>query len=181
LEGSINAAAIDKAFKIGEIIVSDATFSGFTEVLFRKKFDKYLTNERRLQALNKLERDTIFYQVKITLAACRDPKDNKYLELAIDGKANCIVTGDKDLLVLNPFNSIPILTAAEFLNTVFKIIYNNITRSLKSSGSGTFPSNPPNFLLAGVTTLVSSVRNVTITLVLVSTGGASSRMICPWS
>lgn len=119
LEGSINAAAVDKAFRIGEIVVSDATFYEFTQVLFRKKFDKYLTDERRFQALNKLELETIIFPVKTTITACRDPKDDKYLELAVDSKANCIVTGDKDLLVLNPFRGIPILTATEFLNAAF--------------------------------------------------------------
>lgn len=46
---------------------------------------------------------------------CRDPKDNKLLELAVSGKAHCLVTGDSDLLALNPFRGIPILRAAEFL------------------------------------------------------------------
>lgn len=45
-----------------------------------------------------------------TVSICRDPKDNKYLELALSGKADCIITGDKDLLVLHPFDNIPILT-----------------------------------------------------------------------
>jgi len=47
--------------------------------------------------------------------ACRDPKDNKYLDLADSYNVSCIITGDKDLLVLNPFKNIPILTASEFL------------------------------------------------------------------
>lgn len=46
---------------------------------------------------------------------CRDPKDNKYLELAVSGKAECIVTGDDDLLVLNPWRVIEILTVQKFL------------------------------------------------------------------
>lgn len=46
---------------------------------------------------------------------CRDPKDNMVLELAVNGKARCIVTGDRDLLILNPFRGIPIFTAAEYL------------------------------------------------------------------
>ncbi|MGN6530740.1 MAG: PIN domain-containing protein [Ginsengibacter sp.] len=44
-------------------------------------------------------------------------KDNKYLELAVHYKASCIITGDKDLLVLHPFRNIPILTASDFLQT----------------------------------------------------------------
>ena len=49
------------------------------------------------------------------LTACRDPKDDKFLEAALVAKADCIVSGDADLLVLNPFEEIPILRPAEFL------------------------------------------------------------------
>lgn len=49
------------------------------------------------------------------IAACRDRKDDKFLELAVNGDADVIITGDNDLLTLHPFRSIPILTPAEFL------------------------------------------------------------------
>lgn len=52
---------------------------------------------------------------KQTITACRDPKDNKFLEAASAGEANVIVTGDDDLLVLNPFEGVDILRPAEFL------------------------------------------------------------------
>ena len=115
IEGSVNDLALDKAFKTGKVIVSEATFAELTEVLFRKKFDKYLTDERRLQILQKLERDTVICEVNITLSDCSDPKDNKFLELAVAAKAFCIVTGDKDLLVMHPFRNIAILSSADFL------------------------------------------------------------------
>jgi len=54
-------------------------------------------------------------QVTETINSCRDAKDNKFLELAVAGKASCIVSGDDDLLVLNPFRGIPIITPREFL------------------------------------------------------------------
>ena len=63
---------------------------------------------------NRIERDTLMFKVNETITACRDPKDDKYLELAITCKASCIITGDKDLLILNPFEDIPIITASEF-------------------------------------------------------------------
>ena len=53
--------------------------------------------------------------VKELKSTCRDPKDNKFLELAVAGNADCIVTGDKDLLVLNSFRNIQIITPKEFL------------------------------------------------------------------
>jgi putative PIN family toxin of toxin-antitoxin system len=53
-----------------------------------------------------------------TLRACRDPDDDMVLETAMSGRANCVVTGDKDLLVLDPFRGIRILTPAAFLEAV---------------------------------------------------------------
>jgi putative PIN family toxin of toxin-antitoxin system len=50
-----------------------------------------------------------------TVSACRDPKDDKFLEAALAAQIDCIVSGDADLLVLTPFQDIPILRPAEFL------------------------------------------------------------------
>ena len=58
----------------------------------------------------------LFIEISETINACRDPKDNKFLELAIAANAACIITGDDDLLILNPFRTIPILNASDFLN-----------------------------------------------------------------
>ena len=55
--------------------------------------------------------------VEITerIAACRDPKDDKFLELAVNGHADVLITGDADLLALNPFRRVPIITPADFV------------------------------------------------------------------
>jgi predicted nucleic acid-binding protein len=47
--------------------------------------------------------------------ACRDPDDDKFLETAINGEADCIVTGDRDLLALDPFEGVAIFTPRDFL------------------------------------------------------------------
>ena len=52
------------------------------------------------------------------IAVCRDPTDDKFLELAVNGRADLIVTGDNDLLALNPFRDIPIITPAVFVQGV---------------------------------------------------------------
>jgi putative PIN family toxin of toxin-antitoxin system len=52
------------------------------------------------------------------VAVCRDPKDNPVLECAWAGHADAIVTGDQDLLSLNPFRGIPILTPRQFLDNL---------------------------------------------------------------
>jgi putative PIN family toxin of toxin-antitoxin system len=49
------------------------------------------------------------------IAACRDSKDDKFLELAINGHADLIISGDADLLALNPFRQIPIVPPAYFV------------------------------------------------------------------
>ena len=52
------------------------------------------------------------------ITVCRDPKDNKFLELAVNGHADMIVSGDADLLALNPFREIPIVTPATFVQSL---------------------------------------------------------------
>jgi putative PIN family toxin of toxin-antitoxin system len=63
--------------------------------------------------LVRLRGDLVIPSRKVT--ACRDPKDDKFLEAALAGSADCIVSGDGDLLALTPFENIPILRPAEFL------------------------------------------------------------------
>ncbi|GAX34158.1 putative toxin-antitoxin system toxin component, PIN family [Nodularia sp. NIES-3585] len=106
---------LDKAQEIGVVILSNSVFSELEEVLFRRKFDRYITVERRKELLENLTQTAQFIDVTEQIYECRDPKDNKYLELAVNGKAECIVTGDNDLLVLNPFQGIAILTVQGFL------------------------------------------------------------------
>lgn len=120
ITSSVNANALDIAINRGRIVLSDSVLLEFKEVIFRKKFDKYFLNiKERLEAIEKIEHNSIFFSPVKTISICRDPKDNKFLELAIAADASCIITGDKDLLVLNPFRNIPILNAAAFLNTFF--------------------------------------------------------------
>lgn len=117
LIGSVNRKAIRKAVLLGELAFSTKTLDEFKEVIFRKKFDKYfISNEERLELLNEVENSIKQFFPAEIIPACRDPKDNNFLELAIAVNASCIITGDKDLLVLNPFRGIPILNAADFLN-----------------------------------------------------------------
>jgi predicted nucleic acid-binding protein len=53
--------------------------------------------------------------VQDSITACRDPKDDKFLELAVSGQADVIVTGDADLLTLHPFQGIEVLSPAAFV------------------------------------------------------------------
>lgn len=64
--------------------------------------------------------DAIVEFVEITeqINECRDVKDDKYLELAVNGEADLILTGDDDLLVLHPFRQIPIVRVQTFLESM---------------------------------------------------------------
>lgn len=59
---------------------------------------------------------------KRTITACRDPKDNKFLEVAVAGQSDVIVSGDEDLLVLHPFEGIPIVQPRTFLELLDEAI-----------------------------------------------------------
>jgi uncharacterized protein len=107
--------ALKKAQATGIVLMSDSTFDELERVLLRPKFDKYLLPSQRIEFLQDLAETVQFVDVTAQIFECRDPKDNQYLELAVSGKADCIVTGDDDLLVLNPFKNIKILTAQAFL------------------------------------------------------------------
>jgi putative PIN family toxin of toxin-antitoxin system len=109
--------AIKKAQKLGIILVSPVTWAELETVIFRSKFDKYISIDDRQEFLLDLSRVLeLILETNFTTNACRDTKDNKYLELAVNGKAERIITGDKDLLVLNPFQSIDIITVEKFIN-----------------------------------------------------------------
>ena len=108
--------AFEKAIKKGEVFTSLKTYNEFSEVLLRPKFDKYISLEEKLLALKEFKELAVFSETSETITACGDPKDNKFLELAVAANASCIITGDKDLLILNPFRNIPILNAVDFLN-----------------------------------------------------------------
>ncbi len=100
----------------GVLLFSDETFEELRSRLRRSKFDGYIGREGREVFLVQL--DAVSEWVSITGAklGCRDPEDDKILETALMGDADCLVTGDHDLLEMSPFHGIPIVTPAEFLD-----------------------------------------------------------------
>ena len=113
---SIPREAERKANQIGKILASTATYDEFVEVLLRSKFDKYISTGTRLDILLEFKQLALFIKISETITACRDPKDDKFLELAVSSNASCMITGDNDLLILHPFRNIPILNAVDFIN-----------------------------------------------------------------
>jgi putative PIN family toxin of toxin-antitoxin system len=115
LGDSVPRQAFDKALSTGKILISVPVLLELAEVLSRKKLNKYLLEEERMRFLVALLKETELVEINEIITNCRDAKDNKFLELAVSGKADCLVSGDKDLLVLNPFRGISVLTPREFL------------------------------------------------------------------
>lgn len=117
-EQSTPARAFFAALERGEILLS-AQLGNEIQIIFRKKkFNRYITPEQRDAFLVALVQASTLVDVIETISVCRDPKDNMLVELAVSGKADAIVTGDSDLLVLHPFRKIAILNPDSFL-TVF--------------------------------------------------------------
>jgi uncharacterized protein len=115
LRDSVARRAFDSAFANGKVLLSFELLAELNDVLGRKQFRKYVdeVDVRRFAAA--LLRESEWVQVATAIAACRDPKDNKILALAVDGRATLIVTGDDDLLSLDPFRGIRIERPDQFL------------------------------------------------------------------
>jgi putative PIN family toxin of toxin-antitoxin system len=101
-----------------KILYSFDTLAELEQVVQRSKFNKYLSVEKREKFVYDYLLIGESVEITRTVAACRDPKDDKFLELAICGKADYIISGDKDLLELNPFRFIEIITPSTFLQKI---------------------------------------------------------------
>ena len=114
---------MDFLFSSGRIclLFSERLFAEFIGVVHREKFRKYFS-ESDIDALSvKMKKVAKIVRTKSIQTLCRDPKDNFLLELAVDGKADYLITGDDDLLVLKTFEKTKIITITEFQT---KIIHN---------------------------------------------------------
>ena len=120
LPRSVPRQAFDAAAARGKLLVSVTTVAELDDVLRRSKFNKYVPEERRLEFLAALVQQAEQIDVAETITACRDAKDNKFLELAVSGGASHIITGDDDLLALHPFRGIAVVTPQTFLASLHR-------------------------------------------------------------
>ena len=116
LPGSIPGQAVRRAVAEAQLLASDDTIIELADVLARKKFDPYMTVRERQEFLRLFDRIAERVPIVHVIRACRDPKDDKFLELAVNGAAQLIITGDADLLALHPFRGIDILPPAGYLS-----------------------------------------------------------------
>ena len=99
------------------LLFANETIKELHSRLFRAKFDRYVSRTIRTQFLVQLL--GVSERVSITGAklGCADPKDDKFLETAMVGEAECLITGDRHLLDMTPFCGVPIVAPALFLNS----------------------------------------------------------------
>ena len=109
------ARAVDRALSWGVPLMSEETLTELSEVLSRPRFDRYVSREDRQHFLRLLGGIVRVIPITQRIAACRDPKDDKFLDVALSGEAQVILTGDQDLLEMHPFHRVEILSPADFL------------------------------------------------------------------
>jgi len=110
---SVPGQAFARSLQHGTLLISQSLVEELNDVLGRDRFDRYVSREERERFLESLIRESELVEIVDAVRACRDPDDDRILELAVNGRASCIVTGDADLLVLHPFRGIQIVTPAE--------------------------------------------------------------------
>jgi len=115
IKKSSSDATLKKARSLGNLLFSEATFQELQTTLSRSKFDRYLSLQVRSEFIFRLRLESELVEIVERIDLCRDEKDNKFLEVAINGKADYLITGDNDLLVLRPFQDVKIMTVNEFL------------------------------------------------------------------
>lgn len=113
--GGTAARAVDHGLSWGIPLMSEDTLMELSNVLARDKFDRYVSREDRQHFLRLLGGIVRMIPITQHIAACRDPRDDKFLDVALNGEAHLILTGDQDLLELHPFHGIEIVSPAEFL------------------------------------------------------------------
>ena len=113
---SVPARALLKAQK-GDVLSSEATRLELITVMSRSRFDRYVERQIRQRLTAEYVDATVLVEISAPIRVCRDPHDDRFLEVAVPGRADVIVTGDADLLALHPFRGVDILTPADYLAT----------------------------------------------------------------
>jgi len=103
-----------------KLIFSKELIEEFLTVAKRPKFEKYFTDNDIHTLLHLFDSFGELFDVSSEISECRDPKDNFLLNLAIDSKADYLITGDDDLLTIKKIKKTRILTWADFIKEIKK-------------------------------------------------------------
>ena len=114
-ETSVPEQALLRAEATDLFALSAEVDAEIAEVLSRPRFAQAVTAARRMRILDILRGGAVWFAPTERVTDCRDAKDNKYLELALAAGAATIISGDADLLVLDPWRGVRILQPAAYL------------------------------------------------------------------
>jgi uncharacterized protein len=112
---SVPGLAVHKAIHNAVVLVSQATMRELADVLAQEKFDRYVSIEQRTQFIRRLANTAEFVPIVHPVRECRDPNDDKFLEVALNGRADAIITGDADLLGMHSWRRVEILSPGDYL------------------------------------------------------------------
>lgn len=112
---SVPARAVEKAWRQAKTLISLETWTELRIVLTRPKLSRYIEPGLLDPFLRNVWTVAEPIAIASPIRACRDSRDDKFLEVAVYGRADAIVTGDADLLALHPFRGIAILTPSAYL------------------------------------------------------------------
>ncbi len=115
LADSVPGKAVRKAIADDQVLMSEDSLYELADVLSRKKFDRYISVEDREEFVQLVLRVVEMVPSVRAVHACRDEADNRILEVAVNGDAELIVSGDSDLLMLNPFRGIAIIKPGDYV------------------------------------------------------------------
>ena len=115
IKNSISRKAFDLAVNQYSIVSSKECFEELNDVLGRKKFEKYFSLKDKYECLKSDFELVEFFEVGIIVSDCKDPKDNKFLALALESKSKIIVSGDRHLLEMKNYCGIKIISPHDFI------------------------------------------------------------------
>jgi putative PIN family toxin of toxin-antitoxin system len=114
LPQSLPAQAVRRAEQEALLLISEATMYELADVLARPRFDRYVSLDDRKSFLRRLGQIAESVSITQLVRECRDPKDDKFLEVALNGRADVIITGDADLLEMHPWREIAIMSPKDY-------------------------------------------------------------------
>jgi uncharacterized protein len=114
LPQSVPAQAVRRALD-SILLFSEATMNELADVLSRSKFDPYVARRNRKHFVRELCAIGEFVPIIQLVRVCRDPNDDKFLEVALNGRADLIITGDADLLAMHLWREIRIISPKDYL------------------------------------------------------------------
>lgn len=105
---------VEQLVKKNALVFSKETINELASRIMRPKFDRYISGENREVYLNNLILSADLVIIESRIQGCRDKDDDKFLETAVKGNAQFIISGDQDLLIMHPFQGVEIVTAQDF-------------------------------------------------------------------